>query len=571
MGLNRLGRITVVEDNTKITENDYLVDFKIEDNCYVNDKFIGTTVSKKITVNIINPNNSINLENKEIKVQTGININGVEELIPFGNFIIEKPENEEVKSKTSFTGYDYMIKFNAAYKDRIKYPIKLSELFEDVCNQVGVEAGNIDFTNADYMVLGNPFTNNEDCRTVLSNIAQLAGGFAHIGRDNKVYIVSLRKMPDVLQVNEVHVMTVSELNLIPVNLLSSDSDNADENLDGNNYFEDFSKNEEWGEINSVILRLSAIEGENTTIEDKDSITKNGLTEITISDNYFLTNQTEREKVIEPLWNTLKGIKYLPFKTKYYGYPYLDAGDIIYIKDSNDNGYVSYIFNHTFTFNGGFSGNIETTALTKTQTAYKNTNTIKEKFKQTERKIDKINGVITDVIEEQTETTNKLTKVTQDVDSIDSVVKSNTTDINNNYQDIIKKLDYKAQSSDVVSLEKKVEAIQTDTEYAIKIGEDIQVNGVSKVKTETGYTFDEKGLTVEKTNAKTKSTLNETGLEVKDSTGSQEEVLLKAGYDEEIGETIVKSKNMTVEKYLIIGSYSRIENYGEGTGVFWIGG
>lgn len=98
-----------------------------------------------------------------------------------------------------------------------------------------------------------------------------------------------------------------------------------------------------------------------------------------------------------------------------------------------------------------------------------------------------------------------------------------------------------------------------------------MDGVKKVKTETGYTFDSKGLIIEKINAKTKSTLNETGLEVNDSTGSQDQVLLKAGYDEKIGETVVKSKNMTVEKYLTIGSYSRIEDYEEGTGVFWIGG
>ena len=51
----------------------------------------------------------------------------------------------------------------------------------------------------------------------------------------------------------------------------------------------------------------------------------------------------------------------------------------------------------------------------------------------------------------------------------------------------------------------------------------------------------------------------------------EESLLYAGYDEEIGETIVKSKNMVVGKYLTVGTYSRTEDYEEGTGVFWIGG
>lgn len=164
-----------------------------------------------------------------------------------------------------------------------------------------------------------------------------------------------------------------------------------------------------------------------------------------------------------------------------------------------------------------------------------------------------------------------TVINMKTNEINQAVSKNTTDINNNYQDIIQKLENKAQKDDVISLENKVETIQTNTDYAIKISEDIQLNGVSKVKTETGYTFDNEGLTIEKTNAKTKSTLNETGLNIKDATGSSEESLLFAGYDNETGETIVKSKNMTVEKYLTVGKYSRIEDYEEGTGVFWIGG
>jgi len=52
-----------------------------------------------------------------------------------------------------------------------------------------------------------------------------------------------------------------------------------------------------------------------------------------------------------------------------------------------------------------------------------------------------------------------------------------------------------------------------------------------------------------------------------------ENVLFAGYDKETQETIVKSKNMTVEKYLVIPS-SRFESYenptfGEATGAFSI--
>lgn len=456
-----------------------MVEFSIEDNCYVKDKFIGTTVSKKITVNIINPNNEIDLENKEITAQTGMIINGKEEVIPFGNFIIEKPDTEEVKEKTSFTGYDYMVKFNIPYKNRVTYPIPAKELFEDLCNQAGLEVGNTDFTNANYMILGNPFTNNEDCRTVLSNIAQLAGGFAKIGRDNKVYIKSLKNISNLIKVKDVNAMTVKELNLTIVKMLSSGKDNADETLDGNNYLDDFTKNNKWGEVNSLILRISGTEGENTTIQDEESIQKNGLTELVIEDNYFLINQEEREKAITPLWSNLKGIEYLPFKTTYYGYPYLDSGDLIYIQDVKDIGYISYVFNHTFTFNGGYSGTLETTAMTKTQTAYKNTINNKTKFRHIERKIDKINGVIEDIIEEQTETTEKISEVEQTIDSITQTVSSVETKI----ETVEDKADNAQNTAD--SATQKAENAQTSANNAQSTANTANTNAQNAQKTADG--------------------------------------------------------------------------------------
>lgn len=357
------------------------------------------------------------MENKEISVQAGMIIDGVEESIPFGNYIIEKPDTKELEEHTSFTGYDYMIKFNVPYQNRAIYPITAGKLLEDLCAQVGLEAGSTSFVNSNYLILGNPFTNNENCRTVLSNIAQLAGGFARIGRDNKVYIVNLKQVSNLLKVKDVNEMTVKELNATIVKLLSGEKYSSDEALDGNNYLDNFAKNDEWGELNSLILSLSGEQGENTVIQDDTSIAKNGLTELTIEDNYFLINQEEREKAIKPLWENLKGLKYLPFKVDYYGYPYLDAGDIVYIQDTKDTGYISYVFNHTFTFNGAYSGTLETEAMTKTQTAYKNTINSKTKFRRVERKIDKINGIIESIIEEQTDFSNKLTNTRQDIDGI----------------------------------------------------------------------------------------------------------------------------------------------------------
>lgn len=396
-----------------VTDENDLKSFKIENECYVNDKFIGTAVAKKITVDMFN-NGQYDLENKEITVKTGIEIDNTIEYVPMGTFIIEKPTTEEVSTNTQFTGYDYMIKFNVTYVDRVSYPIKAFELLKNLCEQVGVECATTEFVNSDYMILGNPFTNNETCKTVLSNIAQLAGGFAYIGRDNKLYIKTLKTTEKALRVKDIHFMNVSDLNNMTTNLSTNNINDVEERIEGDNYFE-FSKNNKFGEVNSLILKLSQVEGENTVIQDEESIAENGLTEITIEDNYFLINQEERERVIPELWKKIKGLEYLPFEIKDYGFPYLDLGDMICIKDIEDNNYISYVFNYTFEYNGVYSGTLKTEALTKTQTALKNTNNLKTKFRNVEYKVNKIDGKITSLIEQQTNTENKITQAQQDID------------------------------------------------------------------------------------------------------------------------------------------------------------
>ena len=383
-----IGRITVLEDdpedNVEITENTDIQSIEIEDNCYVNDKFIGTTVAKKVTVNLFNDDNVYDLENKEIEVKFGFDLNNDEELIPYGNFIIEKPNTEEVQAKTNFTGYDYMIKFNKPFIDNNTYPVELGQYFAKLCLQVGLEAGNTTFVNSDYMVLGNPFTNGEKCKEVYSAIAQIACGIGKIGRDNKPYIISLSK-----------------------------TDNLEE-IDGNNY-DTFNPNKVFGPVNKLIIKMnSGVDGEESVRSDTESITQNGECAITIADNPILNSQEQRELVIDNIFNAIKGITYLPFKTTYYGYPHVDSTDKINILNVNDTEYDSYIFNHKIKYDGAFSGEIETPALTKVQSMYKDTNNLKSKFRKTELAVDKINGQILSIIERQNGTQTQINTITQNV-------------------------------------------------------------------------------------------------------------------------------------------------------------
>lgn len=271
------------------------------------------------------------------------------------------------------------------------------------------------------------------------------------------------------------------------------------------------------------------------------------------DNMFITTQEE----IDNIYNLLKGFKIQNINCENRSDLSLDCWDMI--KYTTDKGEYYTLNDNEITFSGVSMGKVITNIPTGTKA--ETTNIIEgsseQKIRKVQTQINEVEGTLKIVAEETTQ--------------IKGQTDENTTNINNNYNEILQKLEGYATEDDIITVNNKVETMQSSTDFAINIIEDIQANGVSKVKTTTGYTFDENGLEVSKTGAETKSVLNEKGLNVKDNTGSSEESLLFAGYDEKIGETIVKSKNMTVQKYLVIGKYSRVEDYHEGTGVFWIGG
>ena len=171
-----------------------------------------------------------------------------------------------------------------------------------------------------------------------------------------------------------------------------------------------------------------------------------------------------------------------------------------------------------------------------------------------------------------ETTEKFAETKMTTDGIKDTVSSIQTTTANNYTELTNKFNDYAPKSDVVTIQKSVEKIQTDTYTKTEINTKLMDGSVTKVSTTAG-TFDENGLTIEKTDAKTKGNFNEKGIKVMDATSSSAEELLFAGYDEDLGETIVRTKNINVEKYLTKCNIAREEAYtnptlgGKGIGVF----
>jgi phage minor structural protein len=114
---------------------------------------------------------------------------------------------------------------------------------------------------------------------------------------------------------------------------------------------------------------------------------------------------------------------------------------------------------------------------------------------------------------------------------------------------------------IVELETKVAASMTSEQVNLAISTEMG-KGASKVSTETGYTFDNEGLTVEKSNSEMKTQITEDGMTVYKN---GEEVLRANNQG-------VVATDLRARTYLIVGNNSRFEDMPEGnrTGCFWIG-
>lgn len=111
-----------------------------------------------------------------------------------------------------------------------------------------------------------------------------------------------------------------------------------------------------------------------------------------------------------------------------------------------------------------------------------------------------------------------------------------------------------------TLTQKVESSMTADQVHLAISTELS-KGVDKVTTSTGFTFNEAGLTISKTDSEISTNIDEDGMSIYKN---NEEVLTADN-------TGVTQINATIKQYLIVGKNSRFEDYGsDRTGCFWIG-
>lgn len=398
-GTIKRGYISIVplsnEEEIILDDENNIKDFTILDEVYTSGYgILGSVISKQITLNLFKEPD-IDLTDREIKAYIGTTVieNGQEvvKYVPYGTYIVQKPENEELTDKTSLEALDYMIKFNKTYKDTLTYPCTLKDVYNSICEQCGVISGTSEFPNQNFSVEDNQFVANETCREVLVNIAQLAGAYARIDRDNKLYLKFFS------------------------------SENTEE-ITTDDYKRDIKINNVYGPINKLTLNMSQVEGESVSVEDTDSIDTIGVKELIISDNYFLYTQEKREKAINAIWNVVHNFRYVDFEANVEkARPYLDAGDSIKILSEDGTEHYTYLLSNEIIFDGGLNEKISATADTETETKYSMVPEISNKLKHTEILVDKANQQIQEIVEEQDSFSKKLSSTTMKVNEVETKV------------------------------------------------------------------------------------------------------------------------------------------------------
>ena len=312
----------------------------------------------------------------------------------------------------------------------------------------------------------------------------------------------------------------------------------------------------------------------STNELGDDVSESGTTgDATqfVRDNAFWELRDDITDLVHNAVVAVGGLSISQFECKWRGNFYLEIGDKIQILGKDNSSAITYLLNDTLVYNGGLNQTSSWKYNDNGETASNPTN-LGEAIKQTYAKVDKQNKEITllasevnTIQDEQKTLTTDIAELKVAKDSITasvSQITENQSGLNSALTDLQNAFTDQNTTNDeqFETLTQKVESSMTADQVHLAISTELS-KGVDKVTTSTGFTFNEAGLTISKSDSEISTNIDEDGMSIYKN---NEEVLTADN-------TGVTQINATIKQYLIVGKNSRFEDYGsDRTGCFWIG-
>lgn len=349
-------------------ESKYILDCRPSSTLFTNGEIeLGSTPSQTVELKLYKSVVPATINKVEIK--SGI----TGEIVPVGVYNVDKaPTSDDYTVTLSLA--DNMIKFEFNY-DGSKLvngnngKVKIIQVLQDMCSKAGVELGTTSFLNMNKEIA--VYDNTVSARTYLSYISEQAGGFAFIGRDGKLYIRSL----------------------------GQDMSNISLKL-----FQNF----EWGE-KYKITKVRFDDG--IRVFEKGNTT--GNTMYINPNNMFIVDQEQ----VDNIYEQVKDLELYSFKGNSIIDPAIDIGDILVIDGKQ------VLYQGSSQYSGRWKASISSEIKSKER---QETTVIKKPSQKTinrriQSSINQIDGKVEQLVEENTETTEKLTKHEQDINGIKNTV------------------------------------------------------------------------------------------------------------------------------------------------------
>lgn len=513
-----VGRVELYDNSTLLDifkYTDRLKSFSVE-RVGEEGKFFGFGIPHRLNVKLIDTKRELELSTANtLEVVLGC---GKDYIYPFPIFKITEVHRNETNNELSITAYDAIYWCDRHTVSELELPSSYS--IGDVAVSIATFLHlPIAYINLDDEVLntyyntGANFEGSETLREVLNAIAEATQSIYYISSEWQLTFKRLDKTGDA-------VLTIDK--------------------------------EKYFDLDSGTNRRLAAICHATELGDNviASIDASGTTQY-VRDNPFWDMRTDIDKIVENAVAAISGLTINQFSCEWRGNYLLEIGDKLAFTTKDNDTVFSYLLDDTISYDGTLSESTQWEYTNEDETE-SNVSSLGDALKQTYARVDKANKEIEMVVSDVATYSDKISSIQMNTESITASVSKMETNLTNSIE---------ATNEELSTLTNKVEATMSAEDVKLQIKSEM-ANGVDKVITSTGFTFNEEGLTVSKTGSEMETTITEDGMTVY----RNQEAVLTAN---NVG---VDAVNLHATTYLIIGDNSRFEDYGSSrTGCFWIGG
>lgn len=505
-------QISIVFDGGELTNTDlYSESFELEESiCSENELVFGSCEASMIKFKIAN--NVDSLKDKWLTVSEILD-GKAEEPFQFGKYKVYSDVPSGDRNYRNITAYDSMYDIiNADVSDwynALEFPMTQKTFRDSFFKYLGIAQEEVALIHDELELEKTISGTGISGKLIIVSICELNGVFGHINRNGNFAYISLSE-----EIEEISTYISCE-------------------------YEDFETN--------CITKLQIRQEENDVGESAG----NGDNCYIIEGNFLVYGKESEELqgIAEAILEKIQAVFYRPFNAQLPGNPCIEVGDKICIQAKNKE-INSYVLTRTLK---GIQSLKDTFGAEGTLEYKENVNSVKKDIQQLKGRSNVLERTLESTRSEITDIEAGLnTKIEQNTESINASAQRIETSTNEAIESV---------NSDIETLTKKVEATMTAEDVKLEIKTELD-NGVDKVTTSTGYTFDDEGLEIAKSDSEMSTKITHDGMSV-NKNGETVLSATSAGVD---------ATNLHATTYLIVGENSRFEDYGNGrTGCFWIGG